>query len=852
DGAWFVPLAPLNDPGLVPSAVATVLGLKEDPALPTADVVARHIVGRDLLLILDNFEHLLEASTVIPDWLAAAPTLRLLVTSRAVLRLSFELEFPVPPLSLPAVGDDQRAMESEAVRLFLERAAAAQAGFAPDDAALTDVARICNRLDGLPLALELAAARTKLLPPAAILDRLEHNLEVLSHGPLDVPDRHRSLGAALAWSHDLLSDTEKRFLRQLAVFKGGWGLDAAEAVTRVGRDSQLLELCASLLDKSLIQRHPSGPSPRYEMLETLREYGLERLKEAGELEATRQRHALWFVALAEKAQPLLTGSEQRPWLDRLEQDHDNLRAALRWAIDAEKVDIGFRLAIALWRFWQIRGHIGEGRRWLAELLERATDAAPPLHAAGLSAAGSLAYWQQDMSSACDLYEASLVIRRALGDPHDLAEGLYDLGWALTVPGAPTTDQPRARELGRQALQLFREAGDKAGEAKATWLLAWNAQASGDNVKAVEQLAHSVELFRALDDPFGLAWALHLLGMSALALDRIQLAETSWREALEVFSAADDTSGIDTALDDMATIAVMRGQPERALRLAAAAARLGQASGSRITELVRQMGHRTLTGGRRLSEEMVQAEWRAGESMTTAEAVAYALQRSEGTAESGLHRLRIYALGPMRVERDGVPIRRWGGEKAGSRQAQAIFAFLFDRGPRGLTKDEVTELIWPELPIQRADLAFHRTLGGLRNVLERDAPDVPAITYAGGHYRLNPALLGWSDVDAFEERLSAAATLEGDEAIAALEEARRLYRGDFMDDCPIYGDSAHVEERRSYLRGRLVDALVALAGLYERAGDLVAATAGYRQALAVSPASGGAAGGLERLGVHTAL
>ncbi len=868
DGVWFVALAPVNDVRLMPAAVANVLGVKEDAAVPPQQLVAQHLSERRLLLILDNFEHLAEAAEALPGWLAAAPGLRILVTSREVLRLPSEYEYAVPPLSLAPASDVRRALDSEAVRLFLERAPKALRGEGAD-AALADVALICERLDGLPLAVELAAARVKVLPPAAILDRLDHRLEILGHGARSVPARHRTLRAALDWSHGLLSVTEQLLLRRLSVFKGGWGLAAAQVVSELSSEAEVIQLTASLLDKSLVQRRLEANEPRYEMLETMREYGLERLEEAGELDRTRRLHALSLVGLAEEAQAHLTGNDQRRWLDRLEQEHDNVRAALRWALEQREGEICLRLAAALWRFWQIRGYIGEGRTWLSEAIDQAAEADTKLRAAALSAAGSLAYWQQDMVRACALYESALELRRerveqrakdddgrvaagdqlaSADDQRALAGALYDFGWALTVPGAPTTDLHRGRVLGREALELFSAISDQAGVANATWLLAWNTHAAGDNQKALDQLRHCVELYRQLDDPFGLAWALHLLGTAALRLDLVQLAETSWHEALQIFAAAGDAPGTDTLLDDLANLAALRGHTVRALKLAATATRLGEASGSRMTQLVQKMEHRRLSGSGALSEAAMQAAWREGAAMAAAEAVAYALQATDADADVlEHHALRVYALGPMRVERNGVPIRRWGGEKAGSRQAQAIFAFLYDRGATGLTKDEVIELIWPDLPLGRGDLAFHRTLGGLRDTLESEWPGVSAIAYEGGRYRLSEAIVGWSDVQRFEELLNSATRLEGDDAIALLEEACRLYRGDLFDDCPFYGDSQFVESRRQYLHGRYVDALLALAELYEHAGDRFLASARFRQALVAEPASSKASSGIERVG-----
>lgn len=846
DGAWFAGLAPVQDPDLVSTAVAEALAVKEEAGTPMIDVVGRHLAQRSLLLIMDNFEHVLDAASSVARWLEASPHLRVLVTSRAPLHLSGEYEFVVPPLMVPPDPDDPEAWNSEAVQLFSDRARAVSPDFQPDARTLPDIARICRRLDGLPLALELAAARAKALPPAAIRRRLDHSLELLKQSNRDAPARHRSLHAAVSWSHSLLSEAEQAALRRLAVFRGGWDLEAADAVTLASHELGLdpLELMTSLLDESLIRRQPdSAVEPRYDMLETLREYGRERLREAGEAEASHERHARWFLELAERLAPSLTGGDQRSSLDRLERESDNFRAALRWAIDRREVELGMRLGAALWRFWQIRGHIGEGRQLLAELTAIDAEVDPRVRARALSAAGSLAYWQNDPAAAIGSYEASVELRRGIGDPAELASGLYDLGHALSVLGP--VDPARGRALETEALAIYRSLGDRMGEARLIWALGTNSHFAGDDATAIDELAQSIDAFRDLDDPFGLAWALTIHGVPAARLERHDVAGASWREALTIFSAVDDVSGIDTVLDHLGRLAMVRGDVRRAVRLSAAASRVRGISQSAIVEMDDILGDPRSLPEHGLTDEELEAARREGEAMTTAEAVDYALQAEE-TQTTVRSDLRVHALGPMRAERGGVPIRSWGGEKAGSRQAQALFAFLFDRGEIGVPKDEVTELLWPDLSIRRGDLAFHRTLGGLRSVLDQGRAGAPSIVYSGGRYRLSADLVAWSDVGAFEDLLATSMRADGRRALDALEEARVLYRGDLFDDCPFYGDSAAVEERRAYLRGRFEDLLVELGDRYTELGDATTAAARYRQALVVNPASPRAIAGLARI------
>lgn len=851
DGAWFVPLAPIQDEALVGHAVARTLDLSEQPNSSMTEVVAKHLASRRLLLILDNFEHLSGGAGVVAEWLAAGPELHVLVTSREPLHLSGEWEVEVPPLRVPADAQDPRAADAEAVQLFTERARAVDALFEINDETLPDVVHICRRLDGLPLAVELAAARAKALPVASIRARLEQSMELLTHGARDTPDRHRSLRAAVSWSHDLLAPGEQAYLRRLASFRGSWSLDAAESVTGAGELGQsALDLTTSLLDKSLIRRHADARSePRYEMLEVIREYAHEQLEAAGEADATHERHVMWFLELAERAAPLLTGVQQGAWLDLLGNELDNLRAAMRWAIDHGRIELAMRLGAALWRYWQIRAHIAEGRQTMAEVLAMDGEVDPAIRARAMSAAGSLAYWQNDGPACMEQYEASLLLRRALGDQGEIASALYDLGHAISCV-ATVKDTVRGRTLLTESLELYRSLGSPIGEAWLVWALGCNRHFAGDNRAAVNEIGEALEQFRGLDDPFGLAWALTMRGAAAQVGGQGELAVEHFREALPIFAEVDDVSGLDSVIEHLARAAAANGDPRRAVRLAAAAARIRGISESAIMLMV----HASQAGGARplwldreklpLMPEEVERLTQEGESMTTAEAVAYALAVEPAHAATGL---RVRALGSMEVERDGRRVHRWGGDKAGSRQAQAIFAFLFDRGTAGISKDEVVELLWPDLPLKRGDLAFHRTLGGLRAVLEgRLSGNV--ISYESGRYRLAPELVDWSDVSEFEQLLERAAGLEGRERTVVLEGARELYRGDLFDDCPFYGDSALVEERREFLRTRQEDVLIELGDLHAASGDDAQALARFRQALQLNPESARAQSAIDRLGL----
>ncbi|MBA2714343.1 MAG: XRE family transcriptional regulator [Rubrobacteraceae bacterium] len=365
DGVVFVPLAPLRDPDIVPSVLAEALGIRDGADQSLIETLKRHLQVRQMLLLIDNLEHLLSAAPVVAELVGGCPQLTVVATSRAPLRLSGERQFPVPPLY---PGEEAPVAHSPAVRLFLERAVAVSYDFELGPANAPTVAEICRRLDGLPLAIELAAARVKLFPPEALLTKLDRRLQLLSGGARDLPERQQTLRDTVAWSYDLLGAEEQRLFRRLAVFAGGFTLEAAEAVCGPGmaESGEVLERVASLVDNSLLVSRAETSSgqeePRFMMLETIREYAAERLESSGEAENMDRAHALYYLALAEAAQPEASAQMFDEWLAVLDRDYDNLRAALRWAIRDREVDIGARLGLMMWRFWSEHFHVGEGRR----------------------------------------------------------------------------------------------------------------------------------------------------------------------------------------------------------------------------------------------------------------------------------------------------------------------------------------------------------------------------------------------------------------------------------------------------------------------------------------------------------
>jgi predicted ATPase len=860
-GIWFVGLASLVDPELVLSTIAEALGVLSGSAGSPTEALTARLRDRATLLVLDNFEHLTAAATDIAELLEAAPALRILVTSRTSLHLSAEREYALPPLDLPQpemTASD--ALRTDAVELFSRRATVAQPSFHVSEANAQDVVELCRRLDGLPLALELAAARVKLLPLPAILARVDHPLTLLTGGPRDLPARHQSLRAAVAWSYDLLDAAAQELFRRLSVFRGGWTIEGAAAAfaDRPGDPESLLESLGVLLDSSLVARDPSEDAdPRFTMLETLREFAADRLDDAGETDLVRARHANHHVALLEQLEPRFTGPNSASALNRVAREHDNIRAALAHFVDRDP-EGALRLGSLIWRFWQMRGHLIEGDRWLGAALQAAgSGARDDVRADAYAAIGGLAYWRSDMAAARPHYEEALAIRRRIGDGVRTAGALYDLAFVFAPYFLPPPEDrdltEQAMRLIREASELYRMAGDALGIARTGWLLG-NLTLYRDTREGERLLRAAVQQFRGLNDLFGLGWALRMHGTALIGTLDTSAAGEELREALGLFAGADDGSALGLLLGDFSDLAAVEGDGLRAARLKGAAAglrRVTQATLATVEQLpwlapVPEL--ESLIG----PAEFEQA-WAEGNAMSQTEAIAYAL----GTpADKGLDRdLRVTALGPFAVERSGERLTHWGGPKAGSRQAQAMFGFLFDRGERGVTKDEFIEVIWPDAEVNQGDLNFHRTLAGLRATLEPQKASEAAnpVVFANGRYRLREALVGWDDVAEFERRLLQAARATDERAaIRGLEEARTLYRSDYLDDCPVYGDSEYVEERRTSLRGRLIDSLVDLGRRYERRGDETLAAARFREALRVAGGECPAATvGLERLGVAIA-
>ena len=630
DGVFFVDLSQVADGGLVVSTVAASLGLREEGwERPVKEVLENHLSQRHLLLVLDNFEQVLDAADDVARLLAVSRRSKVIVTSRRALHLVGEQTLSVAPLPLPDTGSSallDDLFRNEAVTLFADRAAAVVPEFVLTDDNAADVAAICARLDGLPLAIELAASRVALLGPRAMLQLMERRLPLLIRGPQDLPARQRTLRGAIGWSYELLSERERLVFRRLTCLAGGSTLEAATAVCDPGGDvgMDMLESLATLVDVSLVRAVTGEADARFDMLQTVREFGAERLEGEDDRMAAQRRHACWFLELAEEGERHFRGPEIVQWLQTLETEHDNLRAALAWSLANDEGDIALRVAGAMWRLWHLGGYLSEGRHWVSAALALPSAADRTLsRARGLTALGGLAYWQNDVPTVHDAYKEALAICSELGDETGVADGTYNLAFAFGLE----QDRETASTLLERSRALFEQLGDRRGEADAMWALSLIARLEGDPPRALAFAEGSVSRHRALGDWFGLVDSLHELGRAALDMGDLDTARSSILEVLETVASFGYRTGAAISLDNLAAEASSRGNHARAVRLRGASQALKDASGGRPPpEFVDQRDPR-LDAFSTMSEEWIDAEWNEGMAMSLEEAVAYASEEA---------------------------------------------------------------------------------------------------------------------------------------------------------------------------------------------------------------------------------
>ncbi len=566
DGVFFVPLGQISDPGLVAPTIAQTLGLAEEGGRPIVEILKDYLREKQVLLLLDNFEHLVASGPLVGSLLASCAKLKILVTSREPLHVRGEFEYFVPPLALPDLGHPlsvEELSKSPAVSLFIQRASAVRAEFALTEENARALAEICVRLDGLPLALELAAARIKLLSPHDILRHLEDRLKILTGGPRDLPQRQQTLRGAIAWSYELLTEAEKSLFRKLSVFVGGCTLEAAEAVClgTGGRGMEVIDGLSSLMDKSLLVRAQDDDETRFGMLETIREFALEALTASGEEAEVRRRHGNLFLALAEQAEPELIGPKQGVWLKRLEREHGNIRAALQWSSKRGDVTLGIHIAAALWRFWYARGHLTEGRAWLTEVLAQSPEQTV-IRAEALNGAGVLAQTQGDYSAARALYEESLAIFRKMAHKGGIAACLTNLGLIAGDQG----DHPKARALYEESLAMSRQLQDKPAIARLLNNLALMAQQRGDYANAHSLCDESLAIKRELGDERGIAASLLNLGNLSRDEGDYDRAGALYEESLNLFKKIGEKRGIAYSLNNLGLIASGQSDHDGAMAL----------------------------------------------------------------------------------------------------------------------------------------------------------------------------------------------------------------------------------------------------------------------------------------------
>jgi predicted ATPase/serine/threonine protein kinase len=670
-GVYYVPLAPVSDPKLIAPAIAQTLGLREtggQSPLESLKEYLQHSLRMPMLLLLDNFEHLVAEAPTMAELLSSSARLKLLVTSRAPLHIYGEHEFPVPPLALPdpkSVPALEALAQYPAVALFIQRARAVKPDFEVNKDNAVAVATICARLDGLPLAIELAAARIKLLSPSAMQARLESRLQLLTGGARDLPVRQQTLRGAIDWSYGLLTPAEQTLFCRLSVFVSGCTLEAVEAVCNTKRDLELdvLDGMASLVDKSLLQQveRVEGES-RFVMLDTIREYGLERLAASGEEAATKRAHAAYYLVLAEEGATASATAMQTEWLDLFETEHDNFRAALDWLTQTGNAEWGLRLGTALFRFWESREYLAEGRDRLAKLLKLEGAAARTnARARSLFAAGVLAGEQGDYASACtlvseslgiarelkdnwgvaislnalavhardrgsiaesrSLFEESLGVWRELGDRAAVARALSNLANVVKLQG----DYALARSLYEECLSIFKELGDRTG-------MAWSLNHQGDVARGQGDAAggralyeQSLTIFRELGDRWGIAGSLADLGNLARDQRDYAASQSLYRESITIFQELGHKRGIARLLECFACSAAAQSKPERSLRLAGAAAALRHVLGAPLPPAEQAQLEKSLEPAREaLTNTAASAAWLEGWGTPVEKAVQDAL------------------------------------------------------------------------------------------------------------------------------------------------------------------------------------------------------------------------------------
>jgi non-specific serine/threonine protein kinase len=640
DGAWLVELAPLPDPELVPQAVASVLGVSEQPGRPFMQMLAEALKDKKMLLVLDNCEHLIEAcASLAGTLLSTCQNLKVLATSREALGITGESSWPVPPLSLP----DPRHLPAveglqhyEAARLFLERAVAVEPSFKITDQNALAVAQVCYRLEGMPLAIELAAARTKVLPVEQISNRLEESLRLLSVGRRTAMPHHRTLRATMDWSHGLLNRGERTLFRRLSVFAGGFTLEAAEAVgSGEGvEDIAVLDLLTSLVDKSLVLVEERDNEIRYRLLETVRQYGQEKLDLSADAEEVRRRHARFYLALAEEAEPWLKGHQQVAWMERLEAENQNLRAAMHWLVERGEIETVVRLAWALRLFWYQRGHQGEGHRYAGVVLEKGAALPTVAKARAFLVAAVMSLGFESIGRTQQLWEESFASFGQTEDRSGLALAMGGVGVLAMLQG----DMERASTLMERSVRLFRELGDKWGVSSILMYRGMVPFNRGDYEEATRLLEEALALSREIGNRQSGYVSLHNLALTAEAQGDHERAALLYVEGMRLALEISDQAHAAYCLEELTRLVAVRSEPDRSVRLLGASEALLEAAGAPLYAYARDRAlyQRWVEELRsRLGDVAFGAAWAEGRAMTPERAIEYALQSPQAREQPGV-------------------------------------------------------------------------------------------------------------------------------------------------------------------------------------------------------------------------
>jgi non-specific serine/threonine protein kinase len=882
-GVWWVELASISDSELVPGAVAQALGVREMPDRPLTEVLVAYLEPRKTLLVLDNCEHLVEECAALAYvLLRSCPDLKILTTSREPLRIAGESSWTVPnlslpdPQSLPPTGELGRY---EAIRLFVERAKTVDTGFALTEQRASAVARLCSRLDGIPLAIELAAARARVLTVEQILKKLEDPLALLTTGSRMAPPRHQTLRAALQWSYDLLDEQERELFGRLSVFAGGWDLEAAEAVGAGGSvlPGMVLDLLSNLVDKSLVVAEKSGEGEgsyvRYRMLEPVRQFAREKLQERPEEPEARRRHAEHYLVFAERAEPELLGADQAEWLGRLRTEIGNLRGTFSWSLEPgdgedERAGLGLRLAAALGRFWDVQD-LQEGKRWLLTALERDPGGFPAVRARALGGLGWILIFQQYYGPAIEALEEAIPLHKELGDETGAASALAILGHAA-LHGRY---RERMRNFVEEAEALMRGELDDDVRALMSLVTASAAMEEGDYELAVARLEENLALCRELGNLQDTPQYLFPLGMLELSRGNLDRGAAMVEESARITRGLGDRLGDAYWVWGLGKVAAMWGKPVRAARLWGAAEALREQLGMSLSPFdLDQSGYEQDLAAviSALSEAAFEAAWAEGRAMSHEQAIEYALAEVEEPATepatmttanpvaaepratasempaqtasaearpTAAADLRIFALGRARVERGEQPL---APSDFGYAKPRELLFYLLSY-PEGRTKGQIGLALWPEASPSQLRGVLHEALRRLRQALGGSE----RIVHRGGRYAFERSLDYSFDVEAFEAELAAARGSEGEapeRAIAHLEEAVGLYGGEYLED---WLEWEWATERREELGRRHQQALLSLGGLLLEDGRHERAAEAYHKAIVQDGYLEGAHRGLMR-------